>query len=82
MYHCAGLQPVPFAARDKQPKLAGNRGLEPPICWLTASDPRPVRSLPRNLDETIFIQHTHLAVHVGSTCLVADVRIELTIVSL
>lgn len=26
--------------------LAGNSGLEPPICGLTVRDPRPVRSLP------------------------------------
>jgi len=35
--------------------LAGNRGLEPPICWLTASDPRPVRSLPRNLPRMFWL---------------------------
>lgn len=37
---------IPLASREV-PNLAGNRGLEPPICWLTASDPRPVRTLPK-----------------------------------
>jgi hypothetical protein len=54
MYQCAGLQPVVFAARLNEPCLAGTIGLEPIICWLTASDPRPVRSMPIISVEIIF----------------------------
>ena len=42
MYHCVGLQPIPFAARDKQPfKLAGKVGLEPTVGFLLTINSRP-----------------------------------------
>ncbi|WOZ57468.1 hypothetical protein [Pseudomonas phage vB_PseuGesM_254] len=44
---------IPIADRSRSNCLAGNRGLEPPICWLTASDPRPVRTLPKSC----FVNH-------------------------
>ena len=62
MYHCAGLQPVPFAARVKQPfKLAGAVGLEPTRPFgssVNSGVQYHYAYTPINLIETIFRQHT------------------------